>query len=186
MGQEITRLIEQVDPQLLVLDADMDMHAADEHPVGHGLHVVSEALIALLVDIVLLAPVAEGVRGGRDRGEAVIAAGPRDAAPEPAQLGPHLADIPADLRADLDLGPEELIRHLLAERPHAFIDKALRRVGSKRARLGIDQEIFLLDAQCERRFGCRHGSIPPLSEPFAAQGYRGPGQTGMPADTGAL
>ena len=62
----------------------MDVHAADEHAVGHGLHVVGEALIALLVDIVLLAPVAEGMGGGRDRGEAVIAAGPRDAAPEPA------------------------------------------------------------------------------------------------------
>ena len=157
MRQEVAHLVHEVDPQLLVLDADMDMHAADEQTVGHGLHVVGEPLIALLVHIVLLPPIAEGVRRCCDRSEAVIAARPGDTAAQAAQFLPNLADVGANARADFHLGLKKLVGDLLPEFPDAFVDQAFGRIRRQVTRLHIDQEVFLLDTQCEGRFGYHHG-----------------------------
>ena len=53
MRQEICRLAEQVDAQILVLDADMHMHAADHQPARHLLQVAREHVVALLVGVLL-------------------------------------------------------------------------------------------------------------------------------------
>ena len=67
MRQEIGRLAEQVDAQILVLDADMHMHAADHQPPRHVLEIAREHVVALLVGVLLARPFGEGVGGGGDR-----------------------------------------------------------------------------------------------------------------------
>ena len=44
MRQEIGRLAEQIDAEIVVLDADMHMHAGDDEPTRHVLEVGAIAL----------------------------------------------------------------------------------------------------------------------------------------------
>jgi hypothetical protein len=53
MRQEVRRLAEQIDPEVIVLDADMDMHAGDHEPPPDLLEVTGDYVIALLVGVLL-------------------------------------------------------------------------------------------------------------------------------------
>ena len=80
MRQEIGGLAEEVDAQVVVLDADMHMHAADQQPPRHLLQILGEHVVALLVGVLLASPFGEGMGGGGDRREAELAGDAADGA----------------------------------------------------------------------------------------------------------
>jgi len=51
--QEITDLAHQINPQIVVLDADMNMHAADQQSPRDGLHALSQDVVAILFGMLL-------------------------------------------------------------------------------------------------------------------------------------
>ena len=63
MGQEVGRLSQQVDAQIVVLDPDMHMHAANHEPARNLLQVSRQHIVALLVGVLLAPPSGEGVGG---------------------------------------------------------------------------------------------------------------------------
>lgn len=91
MGEEVHDLVQQVDAQIVVVDADVHVHAADEQPPGHGLHVAGEHVVALLVGVDLFLPLGKGMGGGGDGGEPMLAGHVGDGSPEPGQVVAGLA-----------------------------------------------------------------------------------------------
>ena len=45
MRQEISRLVQEVDPELLILDSGMNMHAADQHAPDGAAHIRVEKIV---------------------------------------------------------------------------------------------------------------------------------------------
>ena len=74
------------------LDADMDMHAADQHPPRDAREVAAQRVVAVLVGVVLGLPVGEGVAGDGDGGEAVVRGVRRHAGAQALQVVARLAD----------------------------------------------------------------------------------------------
>ena len=155
--QEIGQLVEQVEAERLVLDADMDVHAADQEPPGHHLEVAGERVVALLVGVALQAPLGEGVGRGGDRREAVaVGAGGHGAraggrarpAPRPASRRPRCRSRPGSAGT-----PRSPAAPSAASRSAA---SAGRRIGGEIAGLAVDEEVFLLDADGEGWLGRRH------------------------------
>ena len=61
MRHEIADLAHQVDAQVAVLNAGMDVHAADRHPPGQASVLRAEDAVAVHVHRLLLAPVRPGM-----------------------------------------------------------------------------------------------------------------------------
>ena len=158
MRQEIGRLAEQVDAQILVLDADMHMHAADHEPPRHVLEIAGEHVVALLVGMLLARPFGEGVGRGGDRGEPELSGDAADRAAQMDQLVARLLHGFADAGADLDLRAQEFGADLAAQRLLAFGEQRGRRLLREVARVLVDEEIFLLDAEREAWFLDGHGA----------------------------
>ena len=158
MRQEIGRLAEQVDAQILVLDADMHMHAADHEPARHVLEIAREHVVALLVGVLLARPFGEGVGGGGDRGEPELSGDAADRAAQMDQLVARFLHGFADAGADLDLRAQEFGTDLAAQRLLAFGEQRGRRLLREVARVLVDEEIFLLDAEREAWFLDGHGA----------------------------
>ena len=57
MRQKIRQLGHQIDPPIWVFDADMHMHAADQHALHHALEVILQVLVPLFSRVGLVAPV---------------------------------------------------------------------------------------------------------------------------------
>ena len=146
--QEVGRLVHQVDPGLVVGDADMDMHAADQHPVAHIGEIAAELVVARAVAAGLGGPRGGRVAGGGDRRQAVALRHPGHRAAQADELAARLAGAAADAGADLDLAAEIFRRHPVADRLGAFVDHRLGGLGEIEA-FGIDEEIFLLDPDGE-------------------------------------
>ena len=147
--QEIGRLVQQIDAQLVVGDADMDMHPADRETPADALQIALQALVADALGRLLRLPAGEGMRRRGDRGDAVSRRDRCDRAAQPPQIGPRLVEARADPRPDLDLRAQELGAHLRAEQRLAFGQHAVGRVADDVARRPVDEKIFLLDAEGE-------------------------------------
>jgi hypothetical protein len=144
--QEIRELAHQVDARLLVLDADVHVHAADQQPPRRRLQLAAEAVVALLVGMALVQPARERMRGRGDRRTAVAVRHLADAFPHARQLLAHFGDALAHLGAHLDLRAQELGADLAA-RFHgglALLDHRLRHVGDQVARLAIHEQVLFL------------------------------------------
>jgi len=109
VGHEIADLAHQVDAQVGVLDAGVDVHAADCHAAGEALVLGAEDAIAVHVDRDLLAPVRPGVGRGGDHPHAEFACGLGNRLAELANFGTGVSNAVADAGADLDLALEELV-----------------------------------------------------------------------------
>ncbi len=145
MRQEVARLVHHVDPQVRILDADVDVHAEDEQALRQIGHLFELLDVALLDGDVLSAPHREGVRAGRRDRQAILVryvAGRRAQADE---LGARLPHVLADLRADLDLRLHQLRLDLVVEDHPALIEELLD-VRGQLPGLGIDDLVLLLDA----------------------------------------
>ena len=67
MRQEVTRLVHHIDAEVLVLDADVDMHAANQHALNNTLHVVDHALVTIGMGVDLILPIGIGMGRGGNR-----------------------------------------------------------------------------------------------------------------------
>ena len=148
-------MAEQVDAQLIVLDADMHMHAADHQPARHLLQIFGEHVVALLVGVLLTPPFRKGMRGGGDRREAELIGDGAHGRAQPDQFIARLLHGMADARADLDLRAQEFRAHLTAvieQRFLAFGEQGRWRFRREVAAVLVDEEVFLLDAEGEAWF----------------------------------
>ena len=91
MGKEVGGLPHQVDAQVVVVEAHVHVHSADEHAAGNDLVVLVELLVALGVGEFLRLPGAERMCRCGDDGVAVFAG-------EVGQNGPEFDDLGGSLR----------------------------------------------------------------------------------------
>ena len=98
MRQEVARLVEQVDAQLVVFDADVHVHAADDEAAADAGQVLGERLVALALGVLLGAPAGERVGRGGDGGEVVFGG---HVARRPCAGGPAPRPPPMDERCTL-------------------------------------------------------------------------------------
>jgi len=167
-------LSQKVDPQVVVLDAHMDMHAADDEAPHHVLEIVGKRVVALLVRVMLALPVGEGVSGRRDRRKPELVGDAGDGRAQMDEFVSHLGDRAADPRSHLDLRAQELRADLSAQGFFGFGEKRFGRLLDEIPGLLVDQEVLFLHADAECRFRNRHGrhcrTIHEASgEPWAGQ-----------------
>ncbi len=149
--QEVGDLVHHVDAHVVVLDPGMDVHAADQHPPGRRPHVVPEPVVAFLSRVALAAPGGEGVgRGGDDR-IAMLPGCRRHRRAQGAQLAHRLGDAGMRPGADLDLALQEFGGDLVAHRLAAILEETGFGFGDQIAGLAIDDQVFLLDPEGQRR-----------------------------------
>ena len=103
MRQEIGRLIHQVDPELLVFDRGVDMHAADQHAIGERPKIRDQPVIAVVLDPMLILAAGKRMGRGRHHRHAEVLRDFSDTQPQFAQLMPDLTDVLANRCADFDL-----------------------------------------------------------------------------------
>ena len=183
MRQEIRHLVHQVDAQFVIIDADVDVHAADQQSSRRGLHLDGKGPVPVFFRLLLFGPAAEGVRGCRNRRHAVIGGDVDDDAAQPAELDFRFLDVVADLGADLDLRTQEFRGHLSAAAFLALSHETVRRVDNQAARLPVDEQVLLLDADGERGTATVHRLSTPsarivrrTSLDLATRSARGPGR----------
>ena len=155
MRQEIAKLVHQVDAAVGRVDAHMHVHPADQHPPHHAGQVAGQHVVAVLVGMGLVAPIREGVAGGRDRGEVVACRAVRHGGAQAPEILARLGHIAADAAADLDLAIEEFRADLILKPVAAILHQAGGRVGQREA-VAIDQQVFFLDADGEFGVGQGH------------------------------
>ena len=163
--QEISGLAEEIDAELVVVDADMDVHAADDEAPHHLLQILSKDVVALFVGVLLARPLGERMGRGGDGSEAELAGDSAHGRAQADQIGARLLDRAADLGADFDLRAQEFRADLAWQRLLAFGEEGRRRFLREVARLLVDEEIFLLHADGEARFANGHQRSPPSSRP---------------------
>ena len=59
--QEVGHLVHEVDAQFVVIDADVNVHAADQQAPGRGLHFDGQGVIPVLLRLFLFRPPTERV-----------------------------------------------------------------------------------------------------------------------------
>ena len=156
--QEIARLVHQVDAQLVVVDADVHVHAADDEAAADAGQILGDGLVALALGRLLRAPAREGMGGGGDGRQAVLAGQPRHRRAQRLELGARRARRRVHLRLDLDLRFQELARHLAAQRLLAGLEQRVRHLAHEVPARAVDEQVLLLDADGERGVLERHGA----------------------------
>ena len=151
MREHVAHLVHEVDAQLVVVDADVDVHAADDETAHDLLKILLDGFVALLVGAPLLAPDREWMRGGSDEAQSVGTGDRRHGAAQVLQVGAGLADGGAHAGADLDLTLQELRRHLPFQQGFALRKHRRRRLVDEGAGAGIDEQVFLFDSDGEAR-----------------------------------
>ena len=149
MRQHVADLADEIVAHLVVVEADVHVHAADQQAPPDFLHLGGQAVVAFLAGALNFQRLGERVGGGGDDLEAVLAHHVRDAAAQPYQFVPPLLNRVADARADLDLALHELGGDLLAKTIGALLHHVGRRFADQVARLAVDDEVFLLDTHGE-------------------------------------
>ena len=151
MGQEIAKLVHQIHPQVLVLDPHVDMHAANQHAAGGGLHFLLQGHIALRRGLLLVAPQSRGMGGRRDDAHSELLGHGVDLAPLPGQFAAHFRNAPAHLGGRFHLRAHQLVDdlagHLLLAGGHEPVGRIHRQLEG----FGIDEEVLLFHAQREAR-----------------------------------
>ncbi len=156
--QEIPRLVQQVDAQLVVVDADVHVQAADHHAPRHALHFLEQRDVTLLVGALLLRRQRERVRARGDRREAVARGFLHQDATQVDQRRAGVAHRAADRRRDLDLRAQELRECPAVAAVVQRGEQLVRRLARDRTRLAVDQEELLLDAERQRGLEVRHAA----------------------------
>src|SRR5690606_24469955 len=164
--QEIAELVHEIDAQLLVADTDVNVHAADDQSSRRRLHFGTQQVVTLLLGLLLLRPVAERVRGGGDRRQAVTRRDVDASLPQAREAGAHFLHRVADARADLDLRAQELGGHVAPDALLAFPDQGFRGIDDQRPRLLVDEQVLLLHADGEIGLGRLHQAfLGPSCQP---------------------
>jgi len=158
MRQKIGQLVQQLDAEIVIVNPDMNMHAAGQKPARHHLHALGQDVIAILVVMFLARPLREGMGRGVDRGAAIPRRDFHQGLAQPDEIGPRLGDRIADSCANLDLGTHEFRRYLAAKPCRAFVQHGLRRIGYKITALQIDEQKLLLYSDGKAGLGERHSA----------------------------
>ena len=176
MRQEIGKLVGDVDAQVVVAQADMDMHAADQQPPHHPAEIALQRIVAVLVGMMLILPVGEGMGRHGKRRQPVLVGNALDRLSQMAEVFPRLANRFAHARADLDLALQEFRTDLLFQLLHAIAHQRIGRRGQIQGFL-VDQQIFLFNAKRQGRIGLMHEmSMPtgmPQRKPFIPMEFPG-------------
>ena len=122
-----------------------------------SMQILGEHVVALLVGVKLARPLGEGMRRGGDGGQAELAGDSAHSRSQADQIGARFLNRAADFGADLDLRAQEFGADLAAQRFFAFGEQLSRRFLGEIARILVDEEIFLLDADREAWFLGGHG-----------------------------
>src|SRR5215472_4777678 len=105
--QEIGGLVQQIDAQLIVEDADMHMHAADRKAPPDTLQISLEGSVSYALGSLLRLVTGERMRTGGDRRHVVTARHASDRAAQSPKLGSSLVEAIAHPCPDLDLRAQE-------------------------------------------------------------------------------
>jgi len=96
------------------------------------------------------------VRRHGDRRQPVARGNLAHHAAQPGEIAPRLLHRAAHTRSDLDLRTQELGAHLAFDQGRTFRHHLGGRVDDDIARIAVDQQVFLLDADGEVRFRVDH------------------------------
>jgi len=162
-------LVQQIDAQLVVGNADMDVHPTDREAPPHTLQIALEALIADALGSLLRLPSRKRMRRRGNRGHPMARCDRRDRSTQSPKVGPRLVEGHADAGPDLDLRAQKLGAHLGAKQGLAFGQHAIGRIADDVARRLVDEEVFLLDPESEFRF---RSHLTPRIEPVTERGSR--------------
>src|SRR5260370_3654320 len=167
--QEVRGLVQQIDAQLVVGDADMDVHSADREARADALQIALEALVADTLGGLLLLPSRKWMGRHGNRGHAMARRHRRDPDPQPPQLGSRFVETCADPGPDLDLRAQKFRAHLGAQQRLELGQHAIGRVAHDVPRRPIDEDTFLLESERKFRFGSH---LTPRIEPVTERGSR--------------
>ena len=184
--QEIGDLVQQVDAKLVVVDADMHVHAANHQAADHGLQVLGDNGVALLLGVGLFLPAGKRVRRGGDGRQAVFIGDLGDNGPDRRQVFVDFGDVGRDLGVDFDLRPQEFMRDNALDAFLAVLEQCFRRVAGDVPGLLVDEQVFLLDADGETGAGGRHVNTPGLREARPISGFPPSRRPGFRPSAGSL
>src|SRR5262245_20274425 len=182
MWEKIAGLIEEIDAQLIVLNADVHVHAADYEAPPNAGKVLGNRLIARPLRELLRAPARKGMGRGGDRRQAVLGGEISHRATQACELRARLARSLMHAGAHLDLGFEELARDLALESLLGGLEQGLRHLAHEIARRPVDEEVFLFDANAKGRILEAHGEmLARFGLPSNRRTLAGPAILGMAA-----
>ena len=158
MRQEVGRLVHQVDPQLVVLDAGVDVHAADHHALGERLPCRGRGRCS--------APCRPGAgraswrTGGSRPRSSPCRTRARSARPSPAARSAGAGLRRRRGRPRCRPRPAPAAARRSTRSPRRSWQRAMKPSGGGGDQIAagrVDQEIFLFDAEGQRWGGERHG-----------------------------
>jgi len=158
MGQKIGKLRHEVDTGFIVINTDMDVHAANQRATGNAAEVALEFAVALFVSEMLLVPIGERVTGYGKWRQSVPFCDAGDGGAQPRQISPGFRDSPADPCAHFDLALEKLGTDLILKLGNTLCHESFRR-GDEVESLAIDKKILFFDAEGEAGLMMAHGLI---------------------------
>ena len=174
MRQEVRELVHQVDAQLVVVDADVDMQTADHHAPCGALHLLEERDVAFLVRALLAGGEREGMRRCGDGREAE-ATGCLDHGPaQLRELLPRFGDVAADRCCDFHLRTQELGEGTPRRLCIQLREELLGWFARHGPGLAVDEQVLLLDTEGQRRFARSHLASPDRSRRSAGSSSIGP------------
>src|SRR5262245_8160191 len=182
MWEKIAGLIEEIDAQLIVLNADVHVHAADHEAPPDAGQVLGNRLIARPLRGLLRTPARKGMGRGGDRRQAVLGGKISHRATQACELRARLARSLMHAGAHLDLGFEELARDLGLQSLLGGLEQGLRHLAHEIARRLVDEEVFLFDANAKGRILEGHGQmLARFGWPSNCRTLAGPAILGMVA-----
>src|SRR6516162_6900092 len=121
MRQEVRGLVEKVDAQLVVGNANMDMQAADRQSPPDTLQILMQTRVAITLGGLLRVPSRKGMSRRGDRRQTAPRCYCGNGRAEPPQIGAGLLKACTNPCPDLDLGTQKLRAHLPGEQGLALL-----------------------------------------------------------------
>jgi hypothetical protein len=111
MREEVPGLVEDLDAEVPVRNADVHVEPEDEQLTDDVLHLLEQQPVPLAVGDLLVGPVRDGVRPGRGQSEVRLGEQRGERPPQPHDLLPGLGHVLAHAGGDLD----DRLHHLRPE-----------------------------------------------------------------------
>src|SRR5262249_8499048 len=147
MRQEVRGLVEKVDAQFVVGNADMDMQAADRQSPPDTLQILMQTRVPIAFGGLLRIPSRKGMCRRGDRRQTAPRRRPGNCPPQPSEIGAGLTEALTNPRSDLNLRAQKLWTYLPGEQGLALLQHFRRRIADDIARRAVDEKVFLLDTE---------------------------------------
>ncbi len=142
--------IHHVDALVRIGQLDVHVQPAQEVALTDHLQVVHDAVVALFIGLLRAAPGGGRMGAGGQDGKPMLGRHRGDGSAQSAQLGARIRHVVVRRGDHLDLRLQELGRDSAIRCSLGGLEEWLRHAAHDRLRLGVDQEIFLFDAELER------------------------------------